>query len=521
MPSLRWFVLALSLTAGAAVPADKLYSQGQIAEKAGDLERAYSLYAQAAASKPNNTTYLAKVNALRPRVTLLEASRMMLSGEPAAPAENSDFLGAITDRDLDDARRPLPPIVVAASKDHRDFDIRGDGKAIVEQVVKAYGLTVVFDQQYQPTQTTGFQIKDADFHAALHSVEAATGTFFVPVSAKAVFAANENTQKRMEFDRDAAIVLPIPEPITIQEVQEILTAVRGTLDITRMMADTGRRLILMRDRSSKLRLAEELFHDLARPRPQVNIEVQVITTNVSSSLHYGLSLPTSFSVVSIGNLAANFLRVFHPGGYLTFGGGKSALGFSVANASLFAVLSKSNSTTLLQSQMLALDGQPASLHVGDKYPIATNLYLGQTSGTGRVFTPPPTFSFEDLGLSLKITPHVNGTDEVSLDITTEFKLLAGTALNGIPVVASTKYESKVRVREGEWAVLSGLSTASEMRSVTGLPGLVAIPLLHNRRVSKDRGETLIVLKPHLVIAPPTESPTGAHWVGTETHPRTM
>ncbi len=533
MVSCRWILLTLSLSAWAGVSADQLFSQGLAAEKAGDLERAYSLYAQAAATKPNNTKYWAKVQALIPMVNIMEASKMMLSGQQSshAPASNtpasgaqdaqSDLVGTISDRDLEEARRPLPPIVVAASKGHKDFDIRGDGKAIVEQVVKAFGLSVIFDPQYKPVESRRFQLKDADFRDAMHAVEMATGTFFVPVSTRALFAANDTTQKRTEYDRDASIVLPIPDPMTVQEVQEILTAVRGVLEITRMMADPGRRLVLFRDRASKLRVAEELFHDLARPRAQVNVEVEVITTDVTSSLHYGLSLPTSFSLIATGTFSANLLQLVNPANYLTFGGGKSSLGFSLANASLFATLSKADSKTLLKSQVLTLDGQAASLHVGDKYPIATNLYLGNTSTTGQVYTPPPTFSFEDLGLSLKITPHVNGTEAVSLDITAEFKLLGATSFNGIPVVESTKYDSKVSVREGQWAVLSGLTTASEMRTVTGLPGLTSIPFLHDHTVSRDRGETLIVLKPHLVNLPPTEIETSAHWVGTETHPRTL
>jgi len=108
-----------------------------------------------------------------------------------------------------------------------------------------------------------------------------------------------------------------------------------------------------------------------------------------------------------------------------------------------------------------------------------------------------------------------------MDLTVEFKLLGATAFNGIPVVESTKYESKVRVREGEWAILSGLTSVSEMRNITGFPGLGSIPMLHDHMVSKDRGDTLIILKPHLVKFPPTELPTDAYWVGTESHPRTI
>jgi general secretion pathway protein D len=527
MAQFRWLLLALPLMAWGATSASQLFSQGQVAEKAGDIERAYSLYSQASATKPNNKTYRAKVESLRPIVGIMQTSKMLLAGtgssdgpEPAATAD-SEFEGVLTDRDLDAARRPLPPVQVAALKELKDFDIHGDGKALVEQVVKAYGLTVVFDQAYQPSKDTRLQITGADFRNAMHALEAATGTFFVPVSTKALFAANDTTAKRTEFDRDAAIVLPIPDPLTVQEVQEILTAVRGTLDITRMVVDSGRRLVLIRDRASKLRVAQQLFHDLSRPRAQVNIEVEVIVTDVSSSLQYGLDLPTEFSMVSLGHVAANLVQVINPASYLTFGGGRTLFGLSVTSGTLFGLLSKSNSTTLLQSQMLAMDGQAASLHVGDKYPIATNLYLGNTSGSGQVYTPPPTFSFEDLGLSLKATPHVHGKDEVSMDLTVEFKLLGAAAYNGIPVIESTKYESKVRVREGEWAVLSGLTSVSEMRNITGFPGLTSIPMLHNRTVSKDKGDTLIILKPHLVKLPPTELPTDLYWVGTDSRPRTI
>jgi len=40
--------------------------------------------------------------------------------------------------------------------------------------------------------------------------------------------------------------------------------------------------------------------------------------------------------------------------------------------------------------------------------------------------------------------------------------------------------------------------------------------LRNNKINKDSGETLIVLKPHLLIAPPTETATWRAWTGTET-----
>jgi hypothetical protein len=84
------------------------------------------------------------------------------------------------------------------------------------------------------------------------------------------------------------------------------------------------------------------------------------------------------------------------------------------------------------------------------------------------------------------------------------------------VVSEKKYESKIRLRTGEWAVLAGLMNSSDARTITGLPGLMASPFLRNNTVKKDYGQTLIVLKPHIQVEPPTESPTWRAWCGTET-----
>jgi hypothetical protein len=69
---------------------------------------------------------------------------------------------------------------------------------------------------------------------------------------------------------------------------------------------------------------------------------------------------------------------------------------------------------------------------------------------------------------------------------------------------------------GQWAVLAGLMTASEARTITGIPILSLIPLLRSNKVNTEYGQTLIVLKPHLLVLPPTESATWRAWCGTET-----
>jgi general secretion pathway protein D len=508
------FSLACFQLAG-ATPAEQLFRQAQKAEHDGQMVKAYLLYAESAAADPTNATYWARAQALRPAASLVDASPPKME----FPSDKVDrtLFGKISDSDLDAARDALPPPKLAAETGRRDYDLRGDSRQLWEQVAAELHLKILFDTAYQPTRAFRFELTGADYRDALTALQAATDSFLVPISPRLIFIANDSQQKRTEFERTAAVAVPFPETVTVQELQEIGTAIRGVLDSQKLTVDTARHIILIRDRASKVRLAEKLFQDLLRPRAQVSIEVEILNTEVSSSLNYGLSLPTSFPIASFLNRAN--LIPYLPSGFstfLAFGGGASLLGLGVTNAQLFATANNSNSESVLKAQVVAVDGQPASLHIGEKYPIMTSGYFGNTAGSGTVYTPPPTIEFEDLGLSIKVTPHVSSVDRVTLDLDAEFKLLGATSANGIPVVANTQYQSKVDVGTGEWAVLAGLMSAQEAKVITGIPIISYIPLLRNNTITKDQRETLIVLKPHVTIAPPSDTPAWRAWSGSET-----
>lgn len=509
------FLLSAALL-GAASTAEQLFQQGQKAERDGDPAKAYSLYMEAAAADPGNLKYWTRVQALRPVASLLEVKEAKAGGGLAPEKLDPNFFGHISDSELEEARKPLPPAELKAVPGTRDYDLRGDSKSLWEQMAGILHLGILFDTQYQPTHEIHFELTGADYRAALRALEAATNSFLTPVTNQLIFVANDSTQKRTEFERTAAVVVPFPEAETTQELQELATSVRGVLDIQRLMVDNARKLIIVRDRVAKVRLAEKVLQDLLHSRAQVSVEVQIIATDVSSSDNWGISPPTSFSLVNFLN-KPNLLNSI-PSGYssfLAFGGGASLIGLGVTSASLFATVTRGHSETLLDSEIVAADNQAATFHVGDRYPIVTNQYIGNTTG-GQVYTPPPTFNFEDLGLVLKVTPHIHGMDEVTLDVSSEFKLLEAASVDNIPVISNKKYESKVRVLEGQWAVLAGLISDSEMKSFTGFPLLSAIPFLRNNTTMRDHSQTLIVLKPHVTMIPPTEYPTRRAWTGTET-----
>jgi Flp pilus assembly secretin CpaC len=109
--------------------------------------------------------------------------------------------------------------------------------------------------------------------------------------------------------------------------------------------------------------------------------------------------------------------------------------------------------------------------------------------------------YEDLGLTLKATPKVMRNNDVALSIDLKIDALTGSSVNGNPILANRSYSGVVTLREGEGAVLLSELDKSQMRAISGLPGLSEIPGLNNvteNNTQKTSSTLVIVITPHVV-----------------------
>src|SRR5579871_5810039 len=108
--------LLLASISWAASTAEQLFERAQKAERKGELVTAYVLYAEAAAANPNNITYWQHAQALRPTATLSSVTQPKLSVFDPEQMDPTLF-GSISPQDLDQARKPLPPVHLKALPD--------------------------------------------------------------------------------------------------------------------------------------------------------------------------------------------------------------------------------------------------------------------------------------------------------------------------------------------------------------------------------------------------------------------
>ena len=117
----------------------------------------------------------------------------------------------------------------------------------------------------------------------------------------------------------------------------------------------------------------------------------------------------------------------------------------------------------------------------------------------------PASEYVDLGLSVKATPRMHGGDEVTLQLQFDIRSLSGQAINGIPILSNRTIEQTVRLRQNQTSVLSGILTASDLRSLSGWPGSATLPvvgyLTGNQSKQTQDTELLILITPRALNLP--------------------
>ncbi len=503
--------LATLLAASALWASDEpLAWQAADAEQRGDLVRAWALYSQAAAINPLDRTAAAKALTLR-SVALDKAQIRITSGE-GEEALDPDLVRPLSAEDLRDVERLLPPPELKPSPGSKAFRIRAAARDAWTQVLRACGLDVVFDSDYAIQTEVRLTLDEADCRQAITATELLSGSFVVPLSEKLALVARDAQDKRREQERSVAVLIPLPEPLSAQDAQELARAVQQIFEVQKFAVDTTRRVVLIRDRASKVRPAQALFTQLLTHRAQVAIDVEIIETSRGSTLNFGLNLPTSFSITP---RAAT----------IPLGGAGIAYGIAIAGAQLVASLSRTEAASLRRAEVVALDQLPSTLHIGDRFPIIVSGFFGDLSQAPpgqQAFSPPPQIQFEDLGLNLKITPRIHAGGEVSMAIESDFKVLTGQTQNGIPIISNRKLNTAARLKIGESAIVAGLVSTNSSKSYSGIAGLSQLPLagaaLRSNTRSRTANQTLVVITPRLLHAGATEAAPAAFWVGTETKP---
>lgn len=482
----------------------------QRAEAAGDTLNAFFLYGRAARLNPSDSVAAMQAQQLGDR--LLRTATVTQGLDPASDPEvrmaNRILVEGIAPSEAIEGRDAVPVARLNPSTERKDFDLRGTARPVIEEVASAFGIQTVFDPDYESAGPITFRVTEMSRNEAFRALETATSSFFVPLRGNLIQVFRDTQDKRTGFLPVVAAMVPIPERMNVQEAQELATGINTIFEMRRMAVDAGRRVIFMRDQEYKVVAARRLISELMRLRAQVSFDVELLSVAKNSTLDYGFNLPNMAAIVNLKGSTS----IAQLGGIAS-----SWFGLAVAEAQAFATMSRSSTEASLRANLVALDGQQVQLQVGDRYPVVSGV-----SGVGA--TAVPISQYQDLGLTLQITPVVQDGD-LTLTLDATYSLLTGGTNNNIPIIAQRKFQGTTSVRFDQWAIVAGLATMEETNTKHGFAGLATIPIFGHlfRRdiVTKTEGRILVLIKPRLMSEPGWEHPTEAFWMGTETRPPTF
>jgi general secretion pathway protein D len=169
------------------------------------------------------------------------------------------------------------------------------------------------------------------------------------------------------------------------------------------------------------------------------------------------------------------------------------------------LLSQQTDVRIIASpNLMVRDNQPARIQIGDQVPVLTQ------QSVSTIAPGAPTINsvqYIDSGVILEVTPHVNASGLISLDITQQISNPVPTNTSNIdsPSIQQRLIQTSVSVQSSEVVALGGLISEREAKGGLGIPAIRRIPVLGSLfgTKSKDstRREIIVLLTPRLIRDP--------------------
>jgi general secretion pathway protein D len=167
-------------------------------------------------------------------------------------------------------------------------------RVLYETVSKLAGINVLFDPAGVDTaagKNFNLDLNNATLEEALNYIALITHTFWKPVSHNAIFVTQETEQKRQEYQDEVVKVFYIQNATTQNELSEIFNGVRtGAKLTTGIFQIPSQDAIVVRGNSDQVALAEKLVHDLDQPKPEVTLDVVIMSVNRDRTRTLGAAL---------------------------------------------------------------------------------------------------------------------------------------------------------------------------------------------------------------------------------------
>jgi general secretion pathway protein D len=263
----------------------------------------------------------------------------------------------------------------------------------------------------------------------------------------------------------------------------------------RIVPDDESNALLIMASPSDFRTVEAALKRLDVPARQVLIEASLAEVTLTKDLQYGVQWSYLTGVGPVVQSADGTISQQFPGLSFLYSGSQSI------KAVLNSIETLTKVRVLSNPKLLVLNNHEAELEVGDQVPVATQSAVGTITPNAPIVN---SVAYRDTGVILHITPRVNQSGMVQLDIDQEVSDVSPTTTSGInsPTINQRKFSTTVSARSDETVALGGLISDTTTVNKSGVPFLSRIPifgaLFGSHSTQGARTELIVLITPHVI-----------------------
>ena len=267
------------------------------------------------------------------------------------------------------------------------------------------------------------------------------------------------------------------EPELIERNIKHLIDSEDTIEVNEKLSN-----ILITTSEKNLKEIETTIHNLDAARRQIAVRVRFEEVSHNKSKNSGID----WTNISFGGDDTGLLNV---------------KGVNIGHEMIFDKLQKQGATTTLANPRLTtIEGQKASLNIGDRIPVITSSEYTE-EGKEEVEV-----DYQEMGIDLELTPNITSNNKILIDLKPKIEHFSNWVEVGgdrYPETSIKNLETKVEVKDGETIAIGGLIQHTENENETKIPLLNKIPWVGEKLFSynstkKDKRELIIFVTPEII-----------------------
>ena len=392
-----------------------------------------------------------------------------------------------------------------------NFSRRTSLREIFGTLSRASGVNIIPHSSFQD-QTISIDLRGLPFQRVLDTLMLQNDLFYKVIDKNTIMVFKATPQNREQYENQIikTYYLSYADP---NELRSTLTTINPQL---RVFTDKRVNALIVKAKPLELAIVDQVIRTLDKGKAEVMVYLELMEVTENSLEQAGL-LPVLNASDTSGTYRMGATTVNNTSGMNTNSGftkiHTADIRVLFPNLALDFLKSNGDARLVASPNVRVSSGESGEVNIGEKISTTqSQLSLPSTGGTtasnplsslGGVGQT--SFSYEDVGVKIKVEPRVHNNGEITLKIDSLVTTLKSGSTPGRPDLGKREIKTSARLRDGETAIFGGLLKDEEQKSLQGIWGLADIPLigrlLGNTRNSKAKTDVILTIRAVLVRKP--------------------